>query len=106
SIDDFGTGYSSLAYLHRFPVDELKVDRSFVDGLGTDQTDAAIVTSIVTLAHTLGLIVVAEGIETTVQLEQLRSLGCQRGQGFLFSRPLASDDFDAWMARAGADPCF
>jgi diguanylate cyclase (GGDEF)-like protein/PAS domain S-box-containing protein len=86
-VDDFGTGYSSMSYLRRFPVDLLKVDREFVDGLGTDPSDSAIVAAIVTLAHTLGLEAVAEGVETSDQLDELRSLGCDKGQGFLMARP-------------------
>jgi diguanylate cyclase (GGDEF)-like protein/PAS domain S-box-containing protein len=87
AIDDFGTGYSSLSYLRRFPVDVLKVDRSFVDGLGPDEEDSAIVAAIVNLARTLELEAVAEGVETAEQLELLRRLGCGGGQGFYFSRP-------------------
>jgi diguanylate cyclase (GGDEF)-like protein/PAS domain S-box-containing protein len=86
-VDDFGTGYSSMSYLRRFPVDQLKVDRSFVDGLGSDPGDSAIVTAIVTLAHTLGLEAVAEGVESADQLAELRALGCDRAQGFHFARP-------------------
>jgi diguanylate cyclase (GGDEF)-like protein len=80
-VDDFGTGYSSLSYLRRFPVDVLKVDRSFVDGLGTDPSDSAIVTAIITLAHTLGLRAVAEGVETDTQLAELRNLSCDMARG-------------------------
>jgi EAL domain-containing protein (putative c-di-GMP-specific phosphodiesterase class I) len=87
AIDDFGTGYSSLSYLKRFPVDTLKIDRSFVDGLGEDSQDTAIVRSIVALAKALGLSVTGEGIETAIQREQLRELNCDRGQGYLFARP-------------------
>ena len=86
-VDDFGTGYSSLSYLRRFPVDVLKVDQSFVDGLGHDTGDSAIVTAVVTLAHTLGLHAVAEGVETTEQLSELRRLDCDTAQGFYFARP-------------------
>jgi EAL domain-containing protein (putative c-di-GMP-specific phosphodiesterase class I) len=87
AIDDFGTGYSSLSYLKRFPVDTLKIDRSFVKGLGQDQQDSAIVRSVVSLAKTLKLSVTAEGIETVAQRYQLASLGCDLGQGFLLARP-------------------
>jgi len=92
SIDDFGTGYSSLAYLTRFAVHELKIDRSFVDGMSRDPNDAAIVASVVALAHTLGLDVVAEGVETPAQLEILRDLGCDAAQGYYLSRPAGGAD--------------
>jgi diguanylate cyclase (GGDEF)-like protein/PAS domain S-box-containing protein len=91
AIDDFGTGYSSLAYLRRFPISVLKIDRTFVNRLGTDPQDDAIVRSIVTLSSDLGMQVVAEGIETADQLATLRELRCDYGQGYLFSRPLPSE---------------
>ncbi|MCU1448428.1 MAG: putative signaling protein [Acidimicrobiales bacterium] len=88
SVDDFGTGYSSLAYLRRFPVDSLKVDRSFVAGLTEDPADSAIVEAVVSMAHSLRLFVVAEGVETDAQLARLRDLGCELAQGFLFAAPV------------------
>lgn len=91
AIDDFGTGYSSLAYLRSFPVDYLKIDKSFVSGLGDSSEDEAIVSAIVNLAHALNLIVVAEGVETTQQRAQIRDLGCDLYQGYLLSRPVPSD---------------
>ena len=91
-IDDFGTGYSSLVYLKRFPVGALKIDRAFVDGLGTDREDEAIVTTIMRLAEALGHEVVAEGVENEVQAEFLRLLGCTRAQGFLYSRPVTASE--------------
>ena len=98
-VDDFGTGYSSLSYLRQFPVDGLKVDRSFVDGLGRDPSDSAIVAAVVNLAHTLGLDAVADGVETADQLEELRTLGCDRAQGFHMSRPTDSAGIDRLLAR-------
>jgi diguanylate cyclase (GGDEF)-like protein/PAS domain S-box-containing protein len=87
SIDDFGTGYSSLSYLRDLPIDCLKIDRSFVQGLGADRRDSALVGAVVTMALELGLDVVAEGVETPEQFAQLERLGCQQAQGFLFGRP-------------------
>jgi diguanylate cyclase (GGDEF)-like protein len=106
SIDDFGTGYSSLSYLHRFPLNYLKIDRSFVMRLTTDN-DNAIVRTISTLARNLGMEVIAEGIETEEQYQQLKMLGCEYGQGFLFSRPVNNDDVQhllAQDARRDLDP--
>jgi diguanylate cyclase (GGDEF)-like protein len=97
AIDDFGTGYSSLSYLRRFPVDQLKIDRSFVAGLGVDDQNTAIVTSVISLAHALGLEAVAEGVETMEQLEALTVLGCDLAQGFNWRRPAAFEDVDAWL---------
>ena len=101
SIDDFGTGYSSLAYLKRLPVDELKIDKSFVMGMETGEDDAMIVRSTIDLAHNLGLTVVAEGVETAAILERLRLLACDEAQGYHIARPLPVDDFLAWQARQG-----
>ena len=95
ALDDFGTGYSSLSYLKRFPLDTLKVDRSFVAGLGAEQEDSALVATIVSMARTLGLAVVAEGVETEQQLRRLRELGCDRAQGYLMARPLPPQELHA-----------
>ena len=91
SVDDFGTGYSSLSNLKRFPVEALKVDQTFVDGLGRESEDTAIVTACVSLAHALGLVAIAEGVETARQLAELRTLGCEGAQGFLFGHPQPAD---------------
>jgi len=87
SIDDFGTGYSSLSYLKKLPINTLKIDRSFITGIPTDKDDIQIASTIVTMAHGLNLDVVAEGIETKEQLDYLKILKCQRGQGYYLSRP-------------------
>jgi diguanylate cyclase (GGDEF)-like protein/PAS domain S-box-containing protein len=100
-IDDFGTGYSSLSYLHHFAIDGLKIDKSFVDMVGQPSRKAAIVPSIVSLAHSLGIDVVAEGVETEEQADALRHLQCREGQGFLFSRPITSDEAAGLIARGG-----
>ena len=97
SIDDFGTGYSSLSYLHRFPVDTIKIDRSFVSQMQTDRENSAIVKAIITLAHMLNMDVIAEGIETTSQLAQLKLLKCEYGQGFFFSKPLNIEQAEAFI---------
>jgi EAL domain-containing protein (putative c-di-GMP-specific phosphodiesterase class I) len=93
AIDDFGTGYSSLAYLTRFPVSALKIDRSFVADALSDAADAAIVRTIIEMAHNLRVTVVAEGVETDGQMAFLRQYGCQQGQGFFFARPMAAEHF-------------
>jgi diguanylate cyclase (GGDEF)-like protein len=98
AIDDFGTGYSSLAYLKRFPIDVLKVDRSFVDGLGTSQQDAAIVQGIIALAQSLGLTVTGEGVETAEQADYLRRLGCDLAQGYYYSKPLQPPALEALLS--------
>ena len=99
AIDDFGTGYSSLAYLKRLPVDELKIDKSFVQGMGDDENDAVIVRSTIDLGRNLGLRVVAEGVETAAAWRQLVSLGCDVAQGYYLSRPVSAAELAAW-ARA------
>jgi EAL domain-containing protein (putative c-di-GMP-specific phosphodiesterase class I) len=98
SVDDFGTGYSSLAYLRRLPIDEIKIDRSFVQGMVTDLGDLAIVRAIIDLGHSLGLRVIAEGVEEEAGRDALRSMRCDGVQGFLLSRPLPLDRFEAWLA--------
>jgi diguanylate cyclase (GGDEF)-like protein/PAS domain S-box-containing protein len=98
-LDDFGTGYSSLGVLHRFPVDALKIDRSFVSSITTkDPENDVIVRSTIALAHSLGLHVIAEGIENVAQLKRLRTLGCEYGQGFLFSRPVGDEQTRALLS--------
>jgi EAL domain-containing protein (putative c-di-GMP-specific phosphodiesterase class I) len=92
AVDDFGTGYSSLAYLKLFPVDVLKIDQTFVRGLGIESADTAIVEATIGLAHALGMRVVAEGVETAEQAELLRARGCERAQGYFFHRPLPAED--------------
>lgn len=105
SLDDFGTGYSSLSYLQRLPVQELKIDRSFVTAL-TDPTASharALIRTIIALGDNLDLRIVSEGIETPRQAEELTELGCQVGQGYLFSRPLTADRFLAWLDQGSED---
>lgn len=93
SLDDFGTGYSSFAYLSRFPISALKIDQSFVRDLGHRSEAAMIADSIIGLAHQMGIVVVAEGVENIVQLDHLRQRGCDQVQGYLFSPPLPAGDF-------------
>ena len=99
AIDDFGTGYSSLAYLKRLPVDEVKIDKSFVLDMTTDPDDEAIVRSTVDLGHNLGLRVVAEGVENRATWDRLAALGCDLAQGYHLSRPLPAEQLDAWLAQ-------
>ena len=103
-MDDFGTGFSSLSYLKRLPMEQLKIDHVFVRDLASDANDAAIVQTIVTMGRTLGLDVIAEGVETEAQLERLREYGCAAYQGYLFSRPLPPADFEAFVRQTRAPP--
>ncbi|WRH68284.1 MAG: EAL domain-containing protein [Planktothrix sp. GU0601_MAG3] len=97
SIDDFGTGYSSLSYLHRFPLDTLKIDQSFIRNMGKKGRETEIILAIISLAHNLGMDVVAEGVETQEQLNQLRQFNCEYGQGYLFSKPLSAEAIEALL---------
>jgi EAL domain-containing protein (putative c-di-GMP-specific phosphodiesterase class I) len=104
AVDDYGTGYSSLAYLRQLPLHELKIDRSFVRDVTVEPGDLSIVRSTITLAHELGLRVVAEGVEDAATLELLADLGCDMAQGFHLSRPVPADEFTAWVAASQWSP--
>lgn len=105
AVDDFGTGYSSLTYLKKFPIDELKIDRSFINGLGSDSGDSAIVGSCIDLAHAVGIRAVAEGVETPGQAHTLKAMGCDLAQGYHFARPLPAPLLKEWLdANAGGEP--
>jgi EAL domain-containing protein (putative c-di-GMP-specific phosphodiesterase class I) len=103
AIDDFGTGYASLAYLRQLPVDVIKIDPSFVAGLGADATLSLLTRAVVQVGEDLGIEVVAEGIERPEQLEMLRAMGCGLGQGFLVARPMTADMIDAVVRPRAAD---
>jgi EAL domain-containing protein (putative c-di-GMP-specific phosphodiesterase class I) len=101
-IDDFGTGHSSLNYLKRFPVDGVKIDRSFVANVTTSPDDAAIASAIVAMAHSLNLTVIAEGVDTQAQLDFLRDIGCDQVQGFLISPPVSAEELAEYLRACGA----
>jgi EAL domain-containing protein (putative c-di-GMP-specific phosphodiesterase class I) len=105
SIDDFGTGYSSLSQLKRFPLDEIKIDRAFIANVTNDRDNAAIAIAIIRMGHSLGLKVVAEGVETVEQLEFLRAQDCDQAQGFLFGRPIPPEEFGALLRTDSLPPC-
>jgi EAL domain-containing protein (putative c-di-GMP-specific phosphodiesterase class I) len=104
SLDDFGTGYSSLSYLQTFPINTLKIDRSFIKRLGSSNESDEIVRTIVNLAHTLGMEVTAEGIEEPSQGTQLTDLACESGQGFLYSRPISDSNVEQLLAELAGPP--
>jgi EAL domain-containing protein (putative c-di-GMP-specific phosphodiesterase class I) len=99
SMDDFGTGYSSLSYLTRLPLDQLKIDQSFVRNIGVHNNDAVIVQTIIGMTHNLGMTVIAEGVETEAQRIFLEKNGCLNFQGYLFSRPIPLTDFEKLLAK-------
>jgi EAL domain-containing protein (putative c-di-GMP-specific phosphodiesterase class I) len=104
-LDDFGTGYSSLGYLTRLPLDALKVDRAFVDGLGRGSQDKSITEAIVAMARALSLPVICEGVETEVQLAELRRMGCDQVQGFYFSRSVCAGEITSMLLRGRPVAC-
>ncbi|HEY5076800.1 MAG TPA: EAL domain-containing protein, partial [Acidimicrobiia bacterium] len=104
AIDDFGTGFSSLEQLRRFPIDVIKVDRSFIQGVEHDSKSATITANVTSLAHALGLVAVAEGIETAGQRASARELGCDLAQGYLFARPAPADEMARLLAARRSAP--
>jgi EAL domain-containing protein (putative c-di-GMP-specific phosphodiesterase class I) len=103
ALDDFGTGYSSLSYMRRFPIDTLKVDRSFVRDLTMDASDASVVSAVINMGKSLHMRVVAEGVEAPDQLAFLKEHGCSEAQGYYFSRPLKASEFAHWMRHSAAE---
>jgi EAL domain-containing protein (putative c-di-GMP-specific phosphodiesterase class I) len=103
AIDDFGTGHSSLAWIKNLPIDELKIDRSFVQELPDNRKDVAIVRATIELAHNLGLTVLAEGVETRPAMSWLASQGCEKAQGFFISRPMPAETFSQWVKHFSDD---
>jgi EAL domain-containing protein (putative c-di-GMP-specific phosphodiesterase class I) len=104
ALDDFGAGYASLAYLTQLPLDVLKLDRRFIVGMTSDSGTASIVSSVISIAHGIGLRVVAEGVDNPTQLEMLEDFGCDEVQGFLVSEPMAHDEFRSLLERDEASP--
>ncbi len=104
ALDDFGTGYSSLSYLKRFPIDNVKIDRSFVRDLATDADDASIVSAVIDMGKRLHMLVVAEGVETEEQLAFLQEQSCPEGQGYYFSRPVVAEEFAKLLERGLPHP--
>jgi diguanylate cyclase len=102
-VDDFGTGYSSLSHLHRFPLDEIKIDRMFIESLEKNRHDEIIVSSLVSIAKGLGLTLVAEGVERPEALRMLWDMGCKGFQGYLIAKPLPTEEFDAFCEKVRAD---
>ena len=101
SMDDFGTGYSSLSYLRRFPFDKIKIDQSFIREISNRHDSVAIVRAVASLANSLNIVAVAEGVETEDQLEKAHAEGCREGQGYLFGPPIAASEVNAVLARRG-----